>query len=184
MSRAMRSAVFVNGVPASGKSSVARALATETGWPLLGLDTIKEAFFHHLGTGGRAYNRTLGKASYEAIFALVAEFPVGSHAIVDAWFGFQPVDVVAAYVEKAKLTKIVEVWCHAPPNTIGERYLSRVSARPLGHLGAEYVPELMALVSKAKPLGAFPLIEVDTSQPVAIDKIADGVRQLLDRPAG
>lgn len=180
----MKSAVFVNGVPASGKSSVARALAAETGWPLLGLDTIKEAFFHHLGTGDRAYNRTLGKAAYEAIFALVAEFPVGSHVIVDAWFGFQPVDVLAAHVEKAGLKKIVEVWCHAPPEIIGERYLSRVPARPSGHLGAEYVSELMALASQAKPLGGFPLIEVDTSQPVAIHKIADGARQLLNRSAG
>ena len=49
----MKSAVLVNGVPASGKSSIARLVSGATGWPLLGLDTIKEALFAHLGMGDR-----------------------------------------------------------------------------------------------------------------------------------
>ena len=59
----MKRAVLVNGVTASGKSTVARALSQAKGWPLLTLDTIKEAIFEHLGTGDRDYNRLLGKAA-------------------------------------------------------------------------------------------------------------------------
>src|SRR5206468_2486146 len=70
--RAMKRVLLVNGVPASGKSTVAKAVSEAEGWPLLTLDTIKEAFFGHLGTGDRDYNRTLGKASYQAIFNLIA----------------------------------------------------------------------------------------------------------------
>jgi len=73
----MKRAVLVNGIPASGKSTVARAISKARGWPLLTLDTVKEAFFAHLGTGDRAYNRTLGKGSYQAIFATIGDFPDG-----------------------------------------------------------------------------------------------------------
>ena len=98
----MKSAILVNGVPASGKSSVARALSKATAWPLLTLDTIKEAHFQHLGTGDRDYNRMLGRASYEAIFALIADFPEDATVIIDAWFGFQPLDVLLKHVARCR----------------------------------------------------------------------------------
>ena len=86
----MKGVALVNGVPASGKSSTARALSQATGWPLLTLDTVKEALFEELGTGDRDYNRKLGRAAYRAMFAIVGEAPPGSRFVMDAWFGFQP----------------------------------------------------------------------------------------------
>jgi glucokinase len=176
----VKTAILVNGVPASGKSSVARAIIAATGWPLLGLDTVKEAFFHHLGTGDRAYNRLLGKASYEAIFALIGGFPEGSHAVVDAWFGFQPFEVLEEHLGRAGVTHVVEVWCHAKPELIGERYLARVARRPAGHLGADYVPELIALAASARPLGKYPLVDVDTSAPGDLAAAVNRVRLLAE----
>lgn len=175
----MKSVVLVNGVPASGKSTVAGAISSATGWPMLGLDTIKEALFNHVGLGDRDYNRTLGKASYRAIFALIGDFPEGSHAIVDAWFGFQPLDILEAHLAGAEISNIVEVWCHAPPEIIGERYAARVASRPTGHLGAEYVPELIDLAARARPTGRFPVLEVDSSHLNNFEEIVARVRVLL-----
>jgi predicted kinase len=180
----MKAAVLVNGVPASGKSTVAKALAGATGWPLLALDTIKEAFFAHLGTGDRAYNRLLGRASYDAIFAAVSDFPDGVTVIVDAWFGFQPIELLHANLARAKITAIAELWCHAPPQIIGERYKTRLGQRSAGHLGADYVPELTALAARARPLGVFPVYEIDTTAPLEIDRIAAWTRDALAQPAG
>lgn len=163
----MKAAVLVNGVPASGKSSVARALAEATGFPLLTLDTIKEALFAHLGTGDRNYNRMLGRASYEAIFALAGDFADGATVIVDAWFGFQPPEVLRAHLKRGGLSRVVEIWCHAPADVIGSRYGARLGTRSSGHLGAEYVPELIELAKHARPLGTFPLHEIDTTKPFA-----------------
>ena len=161
----MKAAVLVNGVPASGKSTVARAIAAATGWPVLALDTIKEALFEEIGRGDRDDNRRLGRASYRAIFALIADFPADAGVIVDAWFGFQPREVLAAHIARSGLLRIAEIWCHAPADLVGARYGERVGQRSAGHLGLDYVPELIALAQRAAPLGEFPLYRVDTTQP-------------------
>ena len=175
----MKRAILVNGVPASGKSTVARAISEAMSWPLLTLDTIKEAHFAFLGTGDRDYNRMLGKASYQAIFSLIGDFPDNSGVIIDAWFGFQPLEVLQGHIQHAGLEKCVEVWCHAPPETIGARYLERVAHRSPGHLGPDYAPELIALAAEAKPTGLFPVIDVDTSKTVQHADLVDALRKLL-----
>ena len=162
----MKRAVLVNGIPASGKSTVARAISNTRKWPLLALDTIKEAFFAHLGTGDRDYNRLLGKASYQAIFALVGDFPDDTTIVIDAWFGFQPAEVLQGHIARSGIGQLVEVWCHAPGEVLGERYRARLDQRHAGHLGESYIPELMELAKKAKPLGTYPLFEVDTTLPL------------------
>lgn len=162
----MKQAILVNGLPASGKSTVARAISHARGWPLLTLDTIKEAFFAHLGTGDREYNRKLGKGSYQAIFALTADFPDGAIVVVDAWFGFQPLDLLQEHLARAGITHAAEIWCYAPGAVLGERYRARAEQRHSGHLGVAYVPELVELAKRAQPLGEFPLFEVDTTRPL------------------
>lgn len=168
----MKRAVLVNGLPASGKSTVARAISHNKGWPLLTLDTIKEAFFAHLGTGDREYNRQLGKASYQAIFALVEDFPDGATVVVDAWFGFQPLDVLQDHLARAQVTQTAEIWCHAPGDVLGERYSARIAQRHSGHLGDSYIPELVELAKKAQPLGRFPVFDVNTTQPLDLPAVA------------
>ena len=175
----MKRVVLVNGVPASGKSTLARALAAETGWPALALDTVKEALFAHLGAGDRERNRLLGRASYQAIFAAIGDFPAGATAIVDAWFGFQPREVLVEHLRLAGVERVVEVWLRASPELVGARYAERVKRRIDGHPGPEYVPELEALARRAAPLGGFPLIEVDAQSAFQIRELADEARRRL-----
>ena len=157
-----RRVVLVNGVPASGKSGVAAALARGAGWPVLSLDTVKNPFLMEFAPVDRPTNRRFGKAAYEAIFDMVAQHPPQSTVIVDAWFGFQPVDVLRAGLARAGVSEVVEVWCHAAPETVGARYAARVGQRPAGHPGLDYVPELIRLATGARPLGLAPCVEVDT----------------------
>jgi ribosomal-protein-alanine N-acetyltransferase len=44
--------VVVAGSPGSGKTTLAKGIAVELGIPLISKDTIKEALFDALGTGG------------------------------------------------------------------------------------------------------------------------------------
>jgi glucokinase len=167
----MKRAILVNGIPASGKSTVARAVSEARKWPLLTLDTVKEAFFAHLGTGDRDYNRLLGKASYQAIFSLAGDFPNDSTIVIDAWFGFQPFNILQSHIALAGIDRIAEIWCHAPGNVLGERYRARLASRHSGHLGADYIPELVELAGKAKSLGKYPWFDVDTTRPLDSDAL-------------
>lgn len=177
--RSAKRAVLVNGIPASGKSTVSRGIADRTGWPLLTLDTVKNPFLSHLGGADREFNRLLGKASYQAIWSLVRDAPAGTTVIVDAWFGFQPREVLEDYLREAGITQTVEVWCHAPGDVLAERYGARLDQRPAGHPGAAYIPELIELAKRAEPLRRGPLFDVDTTAPIPFDAIMNWLHATL-----
>ncbi len=168
--------VMVNGVPASGKSRVATALAGATGWPVLSLDTIKNPFLEEIGNVDRPFNRTLGRASLKAMFSILRDAPAGTTVIMDAWFGFQPQDFVRSLMDDECIERVSEIWCTAPPETIGARYGRRAASRLPGHPGQEYVLELVALAARAEPCGFGPVYHVDTTQPLDLQ----GVRRFLD----
>lgn len=171
-SSAEKRVVLVNGVPASGKSRLAKSLSQRTGWPVLSLDGIKNPFLEHIGGVDRDFNRTLGKASYQAIWSFIREAPAGSTFIVDAWFGFQPKALLEAYIKDAGVDRIAELWCKVPGAVAGERYASRLKDRLPGHPGAEYVGELVVLADRAEPMGCGALMTVDQTKEPNIDDIA------------
>jgi len=158
-----RRLVMVNGVPASGKSVVAAALSRATGWPVLSLDTVKNPFLKEIEDVDRTFNRKLGRASLTAMFAVLQDTPAGTTVIMDAWFGFQPRDFVQSLIDGVGIESIAEIWCSAPPDIIGERYGARAASRLPGHPGPEYVPELVALATRAQPAGFGPVYPVDTT---------------------
>ena len=163
--------VMVNGVPASGKTAVSRALSDATGWPILSLDTVKTPFLHELAPVDRLMNRRLGRASYAAIFDLIAAAPRGASFIVDAWFGFQPDETFDDHLARARVTRLHELWCAVPPDVAGARYAARVADRPAGHPGLDYVPELIALAERARPMARGPVLTLDTTAPLDLPAV-------------
>ena len=65
-----RGVFLVTGLPASGKSTFAVALARALGAPLLMKDAVKEALLDTLGATDPAASRRLSDASFAALFAL------------------------------------------------------------------------------------------------------------------
>jgi glucokinase len=169
--------LMVNGIPASGKSRLSHAISAQTGWPILALDTVKNPFLEHIEGVDRLFNRTLGKASYKAIWSIIRDAPEGSTFIVDAWFGFQPTEVLQDHIAMSGVTEIAEIWCHAPGDVLAERYAARLEQRPPGHPGASYIPELVELAKRASPSRLGPVYDVDTTLPPADDAIVDWVRK-------
>ncbi|WP_237143423.1 ROK family protein [Phyllobacterium zundukense] len=177
--RSGKRAVLVNGIPAAGKSQMSKAISDRTGWPILTLDTIKNPFLEQLGGADREFNRTLGKASYQAIWSIVRDAPDGSTFIVDAWFGFQPLALLQKHLATAGVEHIAEIWCHAPGEVLAERYAARLHERPAGHPGAAYIPELIELSKKAEPTGLGPNHAVDTTTPIDFDAVTGWVNYVL-----
>ena len=172
--------VMVNGVPASGKSSVARNVSKATGWTLLTLDTIKNPFLEFIEGVDRPFNRILGRASYKSIFATIAEAREGTTFVVDAWFGFQPESTLREHLALAGISHLAELWCHAPAEEIGRRYEARAEQRPNGHPGAAYVPELIELARSAKAMALGPVLSIDTTSTLATDKIVEWASAALE----
>ena len=99
-------------MPATGKTTVARALAKELQLSLATKDDLKELLYDELGTGDSEWSRRLGRAAYALIFAFCRELlGAGRPAIAEANFfaGSQEEQFAALPPHRT-----VQIHCHAP----------------------------------------------------------------------
>lgn len=166
-----KTVILVNGIPASGKSSVARRLSEHFSLPYLTIDGIKEPFMARLDNIDRQFNRTLGLAAYEVIWSIVEQAPHQCTYVIDAWFGFQPKAVLRQHLRNAGVTQVLEVWNQIPGDLAAERYASRLNNRTKGHPGAEYLPELRTLAGRATPMAIGPVLTIDQSKTIDFNEV-------------
>ena len=94
--------IVITGLPASGKSRLARAAKAEFGYPILEKDRIKETLFDTVGFSNYAEKRALDhQANDELLRELEGILSEGGSAIIDNNF-----DTIAA----EKLKKLVETY--------------------------------------------------------------------------
>jgi glucokinase len=158
--------IVVSGLPASGKSTLARGLSGVLGLPLLSLDTIKEAIVDEVDIEDRFAVRA---ASREVLARLVEACPAG--CLVDIWIN--PVrdtrDVTARFAAIAG-ARFLELVCRVPADVAVERYTGR--ARHRAHLPAGDDDALARITEAAPsigPLGLGPAYDVDTSGVTPVD---------------
>jgi len=167
--------IIVNGLPATGKTTLAQLLATGLALPLFSKDMFKEILFDTLGWGERAWSRRLGVASIALLVRVAeAELAVGRSCIAEC--NFDPALGTAQLSELGQRCPFhpVQVLCVADPAVRRERQRQRAQGaeRHPGHLEATLLSETDAAppVGRLEPLalgGA--LIEVDTTDPAALD---------------
>jgi predicted NBD/HSP70 family sugar kinase len=175
-----KTVVLVNGVPASGKSTIAHLLSEQFALPVLTIDGIKEPFMAQFDDIDRAFNRRLGCAAYEVIWSIVAASPKQCVFLIDAWFGFQPKESLIRYLEHAGINRVLEVWNSIPGNLAAARYAQRLEVRRNGHPGEEYLPELLRLADSAQPMSLGPVYIVDQAKPIDSATLISWMRHALE----
>jgi predicted kinase len=74
--------VIVGGAPATGKTTLARALGTALGLPVITKDDIKESLAEPFTTGDREWSRQLGVAAYSVLFVVAERILAAGHGLV------------------------------------------------------------------------------------------------------
>lgn len=166
---AVRYFVLVGGWPASGKTTLARALAAELGLAYLSKDEVKEALMDRLGAPGTVQeSRELGAAAVTAVLRVARGCPGG--VIDSTWFPY------TLPLVRDLPGRLVEVRCRVHVDLARERYRSRVrDDRHLDHRRGE--EELWG--AEVAALGVGPLVEVDTTQRVDVAALAHQIRSLV-----
>ena len=162
----MRAFVLVGGWPGSGKTTLARALAHELTLSYLSKDEVKEALMDALGAPSDVEeSRTLGRAAVHAVLKAAHGCP---GAVIDStWFDYTEPLV------RTLPAPVVELRCRVPLDVARARYGRRGrDERHLDDLRDEH--ELWG--SEVAPLGVGPLIEVDTTEPVDVRRLATQIR--------
>ena len=165
--------MIVTGLPATGKTTVAKRISEEFGIPLYSKDLFKESLFDSLGYSDRDWSKRLGAAAYEILFAVVeAEVSAGRSVIAESNFG---PDSTLRFLDMK--VRFVQVLCHARGDLVFERFADRAwrGDRHPGHVDADNVEEFKSELHRGRidPLElSGPVIEVDTTDFDAIDFVA------------
>jgi len=165
--------------PRCGGTTVARGLAVRLRLPLIAKDTIKEALASVLPPADVPASQRLGRASVVVLLALA--HASGGAQLESVWYRSRALPELAALPGD-----VVEVFCRVDRETAFLRYRSPRRRGP-GHFDATRGRDELWNDEVAVPVaGGWPVVDVDTTDPVDPDALlarlaAHGVRP---RPPG
>jgi predicted kinase len=172
--RQRRTSVFVlvAGPPGSGKSTVARPLASELSLPLLAKDAVKDALIEALGSPTSVeQSRAFGRAAVMAMLTMARTSP---GAVLDSTF--YPYTLPHL---RALPGHLIEIRCVCPRDVVEARYRARSRTRARGYFDSERPAEELWNQHHLAPTGLAPLVKVDTTDEVDAAAVARLVRALV-----
>lgn len=162
--------VVVSGPPGSGKTTLARAIAPALGLPLIAKDTIKQALMGVLPVPDIETSRLVGTASVAALLAVACE--TAGAVLESVWHRSRSLPDLGRLPGN-----IVEVFCRCDRDVAARRYALRTGARAAGHFDAERTIDDLWNDEVAQPVaGDWPVIEVNTNSPVAVNPLTARIR--------
>jgi predicted kinase len=169
--------VVVSGPPCTGKTTLARQIATEFGLPFYYKDGLKETLCDALGCGDVAWSRRLSSACMELLYHIArTELAVGRSLGIEA--NFRPELAGQSYRNLCTTyaCRPIEVHCTADAQITVQRFRQRGAsgARHPGHhdakMAATVAKNIIGGVYGPLELGG-PLLRIDTTDWSAVDSV-------------
>ena len=169
--------IIVAGPPCSGKTTLARWLATELALPLVAKDDIKESLFDSMGWSDREWSKKLGRATYALLYYFVeTQLAAGRSLVVES--NFDPDNATQIFMELKRRFPFepFQIQCRADGAVLLKRFKERTEsgARHPGHTDHLNYEEIRPVLLKGKSenleIGGT-LVEIDTTDFHKIDRI-------------
>jgi glucokinase len=177
--------VVVSGLPASGKSMLARAVAPFLRLPVIDKDDILDKLFEAKGIGDMAWRRQLSRES-DVLFR--AEAVASAGALLTSFWHVPGMSLTSGTPTEWVLELspfVVGLHCVCPAIVASERFLAR--QRHPGHLdGARHPDEVRSAFEALEAFGAPSLavtLGVDTTRPVSGRVVATQLEEAFSRVA-
>ncbi|WP_424247161.1 AAA family ATPase [Collimonas pratensis] len=176
----------VSGLPGSGKSTVASAVARGLGLSLLDKDDFLESLFEKKGVGDAQWRR---KLSQDADRKFIAEAMDSPGSVLVSWWR-HPRSSVESGTQTDWLASlpgvIVEIYCRCGADIAARRFLER--QRHPGHIDSRWsYTELLASFSEQAslgPLSAGEILEINTEREVDFDLLLALAKKSCEKTAG
>jgi len=165
-------AIVLTGLPASGKTTIGRSIATVLEIPLLDKDDFLEDLFEKHGVGDSVWRRRLSLESDELFQKSAANMTTA--VLVSHW---RPIGIEGTGTPTDWLldtfSNIIEVYCDCSAKTAADRFIQR--ERHKGHADDTRSPreisEWMVQLDRGYPLGLGTRLKVNTNAPVNMPQL-------------
>jgi cytidylate kinase len=156
--------IVLSGLPASGKSTLGRAIAKALDLPLLDKDEILEFLFESRSIGDAEWRRRLSRDADQELIDRATKLPA---AVIASWWCHPSSSVASGTPIEWLLSlraQVVEIYCVCSPSIAASRFVGR--NRHAGHVDGRHTFEaLLASFHTQRSLGPLRIgrtIEVDT----------------------
>lgn len=170
--------IIINGLPGSGKTTLAGRLAADVQLPILSRDGIYETLYDALGNNTDQSTSELGSVAFALLYYIAGSLlATGQSLIVEGFFG-RPELRSAEFLrlQQAHDFKPFQIVCRANGTVLLNRFLARVQTveRHAGHGDLQWLErnKEQLLQGHLTPLALDgQLIEIDTTTPDSFDYI-------------